>query len=187
MNKIFLALISLGFCLSACSTRPQAQSVLIAGGGNHTCALSGDGGVKCWGSNQSGQLGNGTWTDSASPVAVASLASDIIAVAAGGRHSCALGADGSVRCWGDNDAGQLGNGAPGSNPVPVNVSGMGHGMVAIAAGDQFSCALDAQGGVRCWGANDQGQLGNGKLTGSLVPVAVYGLDSGISADRKSVV
>lgn len=181
MNKTFLALIGLGFCLSACSARPQAQSVLIAGGGNHTCALSGDGGVKCWGSNQSGQLGNGTWTDSSSPVAVANLGGDIIAVAAGGRHSCALDAQGSLQCWGANDQGQLGDGASGAKPTPVNVNGMGHGILAIVAGDQFSCALNVQGGVLCWGGNEQGQLGNGKSTGSLEPVAVYGLETGISA------
>ena len=174
MKKLILVVFGLGLALSACS-RPQVQTVLIAAGGNHTCALGGDGGVKCWGSNEKGQLGNGSWTDNPAPVAVGGLGKDIIAVTAGGRHTCALAGQGHVRCWGGNESGQLGNGTQLDSPLPVDVQGLADGVVAVAAGDQFTCALSGDGRVRCWGNNARGQVGDGTLINRTVPVDVAGL------------
>src|SRR5688572_11174473 len=121
MKKLILIVFSLLFGLCACS-RPQAHAVLISAGGQHTCALSADGGIWCWGSNEKGQLGDGVLTDSLAPVQVSGLEkNNIIAVAAGGQHTCALSADGRIWCWGSNEKGQLGNGALTDSPAPLQV------------------------------------------------------------------
>ncbi|OGO56018.1 MAG: hypothetical protein A2Z32_06130 [Chloroflexi bacterium RBG_16_69_14] len=153
----------------------------IATGGQHTCALTSVGEVKCWGSNESGQLGNGTTTDSTVPVDVAGLGNGVKTIAAGGRHTCALTSEGGVRCWGANESGQLGNGTTSDSSAPVAVSGMEIGVVAIASGGGHTCALTVEGGVKCWGSNSYQQLGNGTTTDSRTPGAVSDLASGVGA------
>jgi alpha-tubulin suppressor-like RCC1 family protein len=134
----------------------------IAAGSNHVCAvLRSGGGVRCWGSNTSGQLGDGTTTNRATFVTARGL-SGMGAIAAGEEHSCALLASGGgVRCWGQNDRGQLGDGTTDNRLTPVAVRGL-TGVSTIAAGDEHACAVLRNGAARCWGSNTSGQLGNGQ-------------------------
>lgn len=149
----------------------------ISSGFGHTCAVTGpNGAVKCWGRNDNGELGNGTTTPSSKPVGVSGLSSKVAAVSAGGSRSCALTTSGALKCWGDNP----GNGGLNST-TPVAVSGLSSGVKAVSAGGTFTCALTTAGGVRCWGAGSLGQLGNGALTSSSVPVTPTGLGSGVAA------
>lgn len=161
--------------------------VAISVGAHHTCALTNAGGIKCWGQNSNGQLGNGTTTDSPTPVDVVNLPS-VRAISAGGAyHACALlTSTGGIKCWGDDRFGQLGqpnNGfaIPTASPIPGDVAGLTSGVTAISVGLWHTCALTSSAGVKCWGYNAQGQLGNGTLTSSTSPVAVTGLASGVTA------
>jgi alpha-tubulin suppressor-like RCC1 family protein len=155
-------------------------AVKVSAGTQHTCVLTTKGGVKCWGRNLNGMLGNGTTTGSAVPVDVVGLTSGVIAVSAGESHSCAVTSGGAVKCWGGNVAGQLGNGTTTSSSVPVNVFGLTAGAVEVSAGGQHSCARSSGGAVRCWGSGGSGQLGNGQFNASTIPVSVFGLGSGVS-------
>ena len=151
----------------------------VSSGTSHTCAITSAGGVKCWGLNANGQLGNNSLTTSLAPVDVSGLSSGVVAVAAGGNHSCALTSAGAVQCWGMNISGQLGNNTTTQSPVPVAVSGLSTGVVAIAAGANHTCALTSAGAVKCWGLNSSGQLGNASTVQSNIPVQVSGLTTGI--------
>jgi len=153
----------------------------LAAGEVDTCALTSGGGVKCWGFNGDGQLGDGTKTERRTPVATSGLASGVAAIAAGARHNCALTSTGGIKCWGDNEYGQLGDGTTTNRHAPVAVSGLASGVAAISAGQSHTCALTSAGGVKCWGANDFGQLGDRTTINRHTPVAVSGLASGVAA------
>jgi len=152
----------------------------IAVGGFHTCALSTSGGVKCWGSNTTGQLGDGTKIDRYTPVDVAGLNSGVIALTTGLGHTCALMNSGGIKCWGDNSSGELGDGTTTQRLTPVNVVGLSGDVTAIMTSIYHSCALTSSGGVKCWGRNDQGQLGDGTIIQHVTPVDVVGLNSSLS-------
>ncbi|MEO8604797.1 MAG: hypothetical protein ABI629_19665, partial [bacterium] len=94
------------------------------------------------------------------------------ALAAGGSHNCALTAGGGLKCWGANYAGQLGDATTTLRTTPVDVSGLSSGVLALAAGRSHTCALTAGGGVKCWGYNGYGQLGDATTTLRTTPVDV---------------
>jgi alpha-tubulin suppressor-like RCC1 family protein len=148
-------------------------AIAVAAGFGHTCALIGDGTVKCWGLNGYGQLGDNSINDSLTPVIVQGL-TDAKAIAAGGTHTCALRQAGSVVCWGNANEGQLGYGKSICVSTPVPVVGLGN-VTALSAGGNHTCAVLASGAARCWGSNLSGELGDGTHTDTNVPVAVAGL------------
>ena len=166
-------------CSDEACTGSLTGVAAVATGGSHSCALTTDGGVLCWGGNNSGQLGDGTTENRSYPVAVSGLDSGVIAITAAGIHSCALLAGGTVQCWGSNEFGQLGNGTHGdgdfdtidSSLTPSSVcsetippgfcGGTLTDVAAIDAGSSHTCAMTTSGSVQCWGSNEFGQLGDG--------------------------
>jgi alpha-tubulin suppressor-like RCC1 family protein len=148
------------------------------------CAITAGGGVECWGNNSVGELGNGSTTDSATPVPVSGLASSVSAVSVGFYLACAI-ENGGVLCWGVNAAGALGEPAYGDGStvrslVPVKIPGLASGVTAVGVGDGYACALTVDGAVLCWGANNYDELGS-ITTDSMVPLQVTGLTSGVTA------
>lgn len=160
-----------------------ADATTMSSGVGYRCAIVEGGQVDCWGANTLGQLGNGTLgVDSADPTpAPVPGLSGASAVAAGANHTCAVVTAGHVDCWGDNRDGQLGAGSSGTNhPEPIEVQELS-GATAVAVGQNHSCAIVAEGRVRCWGQGAYGQLGDGEDTPiSLAPVSASGL-TGASA------
>ena len=134
----------------------------IATGARHTCALFEKGGLKCWGRNNWGQLGNGDTNESLSPVEVQLAKRGVNSISAGKDHTCAIRDDDVPVCWGRNDLGQLGNGSRVDSFVPSEVSWEGRlGVKAISVGYDHACAILEDGSVSCWGYNSSGQLGDG--------------------------
>ncbi|HLU26581.1 MAG TPA: protein kinase [Longimicrobiales bacterium] len=159
---------------SARVVRPQvtAATRAIVAGGAHSCAVSDDGRVTCWGGNDSGQLGSGDTSHHASPTPVGGELR-FVAVAAGVSHSCAVTAEGETYCWGSNQNGQLGDGTNARRLDPVKVP-LPEPISIVTAGTAHSCALSRTGAAYCWGANPGGQLGDGTTTDRTLPVAVRG-------------
>jgi alpha-tubulin suppressor-like RCC1 family protein len=151
----------------------------IAARGEHACALAA-GGIRCWGANLNGQLGDGSTTNRAAPVDVAGL-TGISSIATGGEHTCALTSAGGVTCWGWNNKGQLGDGTTTDRAMPTSVTGLSGPVSAISAGGRHTCALMASGGVECWGYGEYGQLGDGTTTDRVAPVEVIGLTTVVAA------
>lgn len=149
----------------------------IAAGLAHSCAVLASGKVSCWGWNAFGQLGDGSGSDQPAPAAVVGLPADIVSLSLGFNHSCALTRNGETWCWGGNSNGQLGDGSRNDRPRPLPVSGLSEPSVRIDAGSAHGCAIGESGTVRCWGANEHGQLGDGSSSDRLLPVAVRGLSA----------
>jgi alpha-tubulin suppressor-like RCC1 family protein len=137
------------------------------------CALFPAGKISCWGPNQSGQVGDGTTIDRLVSTPTEQLIPIVQpnAIASGGQFNCALGG-GSVQCWGDNAAGEIGDGSTTNRLFPTNVMGVS-GAIAVSAGERHACALQPTnpltggGTIQCWGENTNGQIGNG-MTGAAV-------------------
>ncbi len=154
----------------------------VATGLNHSCAVRATGQVACWGSNANGELGNGTMSSAVITPVLASGLTDAVEVVAGGTHTCARRAGGTVMCWGNNAAGQLGDTTTTRRLTPVTVravSGAGDltTVVQIAAGVSTTCARLLSGEVVCWGEGSAGQLGNGASSDSSRPVVVLGVST----------
>ena len=147
----------------------------IAPGISGTCVLLSGGGAKCWGSNWSGELGDGTTDDSVIARRVRGI-TDATAVAYGSAIGCALLARGAVKCWGWNYSGQLGNGTTTESSVPVAVTGI-TSATAVDVGVSYACALLADGTIQCWGDNYVGSLGDGTNVSSKIPVPVTGINT----------
>ena len=144
-----------------------------AGGWSHSCVLLSGGTVECWGYNNHGELGNGTTTESDTPVLVSSI-TNATEISAGAYQTCALLSNGKVECWGRNDHGQLGNGTTADSSTPVEVRDIKN-ATQISSGGGHTCAVLSSGKVECWGYNNNGQLGDGTTTNSSTPVSVVGL------------
>jgi alpha-tubulin suppressor-like RCC1 family protein len=161
---------------SAGETFDGSKVASLAAGVGFTCALSTTGRIKCWGANTLGQLGapSTSGTVTAANAKLVNLGARATAISAVGSHACALLQGGAVRCWGANEAGELGVGTTGSvprGPQPAVDLGAGHTATAIAAGGRnfplaigHTCALLDDGSVKCWGGNGRGQLGIGGAT-----------------------
>ena len=151
----------------------------VSTGGRTTCALLISGGVKCWGS----EVGDGTKTNRSTPTDVTGLSGGVVDIAVGGGHVCVAMADGSVKCWGSNRYGQIG-----VEPInffdyrtaPTTASGLS-GITKLSAGEEHTCALSSAGGVKCWGVNNYGSLGNGTVSESGRPGDVVGLTTGVAS------
>jgi len=177
----------------------------IAGGDNHLCLVRSDRTVWCWGANEAGQLGDGTTQDRALPVQAKTPAGKgFVKVSAAENHTCALGMDGTVWCWGSNDSGQLGvvdsaGGLRPDSPLPIQVmttSGTAPPTAVpllathLAAGGKHTCVIDPASAVVCWGENDSGQCGQDPAAGDdvLVPTTVADLAEGfvdVTADKST--
>lgn len=156
-----------------------ADARQIGVGDNHSCALRSDASVWCWGRNDHGQVGSGGVGD---PVPMPSRVmgiSDAVQLAASGESSCARRAGGTIRCWGENLYGRLGNGATDRGTgIPSDVVGIDD-AVDVSVGEAHACAVRADGTVWCWGYGDGGRLGNGGTSDSSVPVEVSGIDDAV--------
>jgi alpha-tubulin suppressor-like RCC1 family protein len=135
-------------------------AVAVSTGGDHDCALMDDGGVKCWGENDFGAVGAGILNSHNDPIDVIGLDSDITAISAGGYHTCALTDRSTVKCWGLNNYGQLGDGTKANKSAPVDVLNATR-VKAVSAGGSHTCYLSNASRVWCFGRNGNGQLGNG--------------------------
>src|SRR6185503_1910957 len=123
-------------------------------------ALLTNGRVRCWGSNGFGQLGDGMGPGPRLAARAVDVLSDVAAISAGEYHTCALTIAGGVRCWGNNESGQLGDGLMQRRLSPPATDVLS-GVRALSTAGDHTCAVTADGGVRCWGRADSGRLGNG--------------------------
>lgn len=149
----------------------------IAAGLAHSCAVLASGKVSCWGWNAFGQLGDGSSTDRSEAVAVVGLPDDVVALSLGFNHSCALTRSGEPWCWGGNSNGQLGDDSLTDRARPAPVQALPEPSLRVDAGSAHTCAIGQSGAVRCWGANQNGQLGDGSRSDRRLPVAVRGLSA----------
>lgn len=168
------------YSLSPVTVLNLSNTVALASGAYYSCALDSSGGVRCWGQNGNGQLGDGTITDKSGPVSVSGI-STAVAITAMSNHACALLSGGTIKCWGTNTYGELGTGSttPVYSSTPVTVLGISN-AIAISAGVGHTCAVHTGGSVSCWGNNGLRQLGDGTTTNSASPVSVSGLSNAVA-------
>jgi len=147
----------------------------VAAGDGFSCTLRNNGSVICWGANDAGQIGTGAATATAQvPTPVVGLPAEVQAIAARGRHACALDEAGTVWCWGANDKGQLGDGTTIDRPSPIAVPGLTD-VIAIATGRGHTCAATRNRGLRCWGDDAAGQIAGTASPTEPVPIVLQAI------------
>ncbi|MFM6928361.1 MAG: RCC1 domain-containing protein [Bdellovibrio sp.] len=161
-------------------------SKVSMGGYGAACAITSTGVLKCWGSNYSGNVGNGTTTQKNSPISIDGMQT-YKEVSTSFRHTCGITTSDDLKCWGDNSKGQLGDGtATGSTtPIPIT-SGVKYSKVATSGyngGGYHTCAITTDGDLYCWGSNSNGEVGDGTLVDKSSPVLI---DSGIKYSMVSL-
>lgn len=144
----------------------------ISSGSYHSCALMDDGSVRCWGSNEFGQLGDGTTLERLTAVSADLSGGVALSISAGESHTCAVMEDTSLMCWGDNSNGQLGDGSRSERHTPISVPLGDAGVHEVSSGSYHTCAIMADRSLRCWGDNWHGQLGDGSFSDKLSPVDI---------------
>lgn len=150
----------------------------VAVGREQSCAVTTAGAAKCWGSNGSGRLGDGTETQRLVPTDVVGLSTGVLTIQTGLETSCALLTTGDLRCWGDSYFGQLGDGTTSRRLTQDKVSGLVIDVTAVSLRELHVCALISSGDAKCWGYNNVGQVGDGSFFGITAPVTVL-----IDSDR----
>ncbi|WP_295033442.1 hypothetical protein [uncultured Microbacterium sp.] len=160
---------------------PAPYRSTIAAGADFSCAVTDAGAVRCWGANDDGQLGDGTFAPHPRPVAVQGVSGAVAVTAGDGTHACALTAAGAVWCWGANASGQLGDATTTTHPIPQPVQGLPGRASAVSAGRAHTCALVGA-DLYCWGSNTAGELGARASTDPVLqPRRVQGLPGGVVA------
>ncbi len=158
----------------------------VSTGGLHSCGVTAEGAVFCWGAAGGGRLGSGAAAGGPTPTQVLGVGGtgflrNVAHVSAGKAHTCAVTNNGRVLCWGSDQFGQLGNGgASASSSTPVQVAGVGgagflQNAIQISAGDSHNCAVTSAGSAFCWGLGSGGALGNGAGVDSQAPAQVLGV------------
>ncbi|MGL6289892.1 MAG: fibronectin type III domain-containing protein, partial [Silanimonas sp.] len=165
---------------------PVTDAASLDLGERSGCFVTAGTGVRCWGNNDDGRGGSGFIQPRSTSMAddVVGLLSGVRSVSVGGSHACAALLDGTARCWGSNDAGQLGDGTTEDRPDPAVVAGLTD-VRTISAGARHTCAVLASGRVKCWGDNGMNQLGGIDVAGSRTPVDVPGLDAQMASTVES--
>ena len=166
------------------SSTPLSGIVQVSAGGKHTCAVTKEGKVKCWGNGSDGRLGNDDTSEKDHPVDVvdgngsSTPLANIAQISLGGSHTCALTSTGGVKCWGYGTVGSLGKDHPvdmvAESGSPFTLSG----IVQIDTGNYHTCGLTTTSELRCWGSGGDGQLGNNATADRFDPVAVVSDTSG---------
>jgi alpha-tubulin suppressor-like RCC1 family protein len=128
----------------------------VSGGDSSTCVIKEDNSLWCWGGNDSGQLGDGTFINRAFPHM--KITDNVLQISANQYHTCAIISDNSLWCWGSNGSGQLGDGTNTNSNTPVLITS---GVSSVALGGYHTCAVKQDGSLWCWGYNYYGQLGDG--------------------------
>src|SRR2546428_684182 len=174
-----LAVLAAGIVGLAGEQRPTEHATsptftAVSAGGRHTCGVTAAGAAYCWGTNGSGQLGDGTTTERSIPALVGRGVRFTAVSAAGSQgaddgHTCGVTTAGAAYCWGDNSNGQLGDGSTTNGSSPVPVAG-GLRFAAVSAGYLHSCGVTPTGAAYCWGSNGDGQLGDGSKIDQSSPV-----------------
>jgi alpha-tubulin suppressor-like RCC1 family protein len=154
--------------------RPELSFTTISTGREFGCGIATDQNLYCWGSDASGQIGNGLDGAGATPSLATVKTHRFTTVSAGAEHACALNLTGTAYCWGNDSHGQLGDNLLVNSSTPIPVADTTLSFRTISAGGMHTCALTQTGAAYCWGEGSQGQLGNGTGASSLVPSAVVG-------------